>query len=101
MVHQELLSPVVTEIEVVEPSKNNDWQLAIDSLKTFFSETELPQDIHLNKHTYIFDVAVFIKSHLAFVENNQNKGVYVAYLDRLKELRRVIKKMNKKRLAAA
>ena len=42
MVHQELLSPVVTEIEVVEPSKNNDWQLAIDSLKTFFSETELP-----------------------------------------------------------
>ena len=101
MVHKELLATNITEIEVVESSENNEWQLAIDSLKTFFSETALPQDIHLNKHTYIFDVGVFIKSHLSFVENNQNRGVYVAYLDRLKELRRVIKRMNKKRLAAA
>ncbi|GEM_PF-6092091 len=48
MVHQELLPPS-TQTESVEPSKNKEWELFIDSLQTFFSETIPPKDVQLIK----------------------------------------------------
>ena len=75
----------------------SEIQAATAALEKYFLSIQLPQDIHLNKHTYLFDVGVFIKSHLSFVRANENKVTYLPYLNRLIELEQFLRKQEKKR----
>ena len=68
----------------------NEIQAATAALEKYFLSIQLPQDIHLNKHTYLFDVGLFIKSHLSFVRANENKATYLPYLLRLVELEKLL-----------
>jgi hypothetical protein len=60
------------------------------ALEKYFLSIQLPQDIQLNKHTYLFDIGLFIKSHLTFVRANENKATYLPYLLRLVELEKLL-----------
>ncbi len=84
-----LIKHIIEENESLQLPEN-EIQAATAALENYFLSIELPTDIHLNKHTYLFDVGLFIKSHLSFVRANENKATYLPYLLRLIELEKLL-----------
>jgi hypothetical protein len=64
----------------------------INDLETYFSKITLPnQPIMLNQCSTITNVPLFIESHLAAAKANKGKRTFLPYLNRLHELKKVLK----------
>jgi hypothetical protein len=61
-------------------------------LQSYFESIELPKTLQLNKSELITNVEKFIKSHLQVVLHNNNNNTYKPYLDRLEQVKTIIKK---------
>ena len=63
----------------------------IEELEAFFHDAELPSEpIRLDACTVITNVSLFIESHLSYVKAHDGNDRYMPYLDRLRELKRVL-----------
>ena len=60
-------------------------------LQSYFENIELPKTLQLNKSELITNVEKFIQSHLQVVLSNPNRNVYKPYLDRLEQVKTIIK----------
>jgi len=60
-------------------------------LQSYFESVELPKTLQLNKSELITNVEKFIQSHLQVVFSNPNRNVYKPYLDRLEQVKTIIK----------
>lgn len=60
-------------------------------LQSYFESIELPKELRLNKSELITNVDKFIKAHLKVVLSNPNRNVYKPYLDRLEQVKTIIK----------
>jgi hypothetical protein len=64
----------------------------INALETYFSKITFPdQPIMLNQCSTITNVPLFIESHLATAKANKGKRTFLPYLNRLHELKKVLK----------
>lgn len=69
-----------------------NWDKQIKELEIYFDTKEITdQPIKLNKATVITDVKVFIKSHLGTVKKNNGNRTFLPYLERLIQLKTIIK----------
>ena len=84
-----LIKHIIEENESLQIQESGVLKVAA-ALEKYFLSIQLPQDIQLNKHTYLFDIGLFIKSHLTFVRANENKATYLPYLLRLVELEKLL-----------
>ena len=75
--------PVIQSVKVV-----NLWD--IQSLRDFFSKTEVPNGIMLNACTKIVDPVLFIKSTIEIIEANNGKETFFPYYQRLDNLRTLL-----------
>lgn len=73
-----------TEYEMI-PNKDK----RIKELEDFFKSIELPKELRLNKSTYTDDLPKMIQTHLTVVKN-QNKLVYLPYLERLELVKDIL-----------
>jgi len=79
-------------IEEVAPVTNENWNSEIFELETFFNSAMLPtQPVKLNYCSTITNVALFIESHFATVKFNNGNLTYLPYLNRLQELKIMLK----------
>jgi hypothetical protein len=60
-------------------------------LKAYFESVELPKTLELNKSELITNVEKFIQSHLQVVLHNSKNKVFKPYLDRLEQVKTIIK----------
>jgi len=68
------------------------WDKDIKELEAYFKKAAIPSEpIKLNTFSTIKNCSLFIESHLKTVKANKGKRTYLPYLDRLKELREVLK----------
>lgn len=63
----------------------------IKELEDFFNSIEIPKELRLNKCSYAPDLPKMIQTHLAVVKN-QNKLVYLPYLERLELVKEILMK---------
>ena len=73
-----------TEYEMI-PNKDK----RIKELEDFFNSIELPKELRLNKSAYVLDLPKMIQTHLLVVKN-QNKLVYLPYLERLELVKEIL-----------
>jgi Domain of unknown function (DUF4326) len=67
------------------------WEQDINELEDYFATITLPTSpIKLNSHSTISDCFKFVQSHLATIRANNGKPAFEPYLNRLKELKRVL-----------
>jgi len=87
----ETFVPVIYFKKAGKPKPGN-WEQDINDMEHFFKIVPLPvPPIKLNPVETITDIPKFINSHLAIVKANNDKRVYLPYLDRLQELQHYIK----------
>ena len=68
------------------------WDKDIKELEAYFKKIDIPTEpIKFNTFSTIENCSLFIDSHLKTVKANNGNRTYVPYLDRLKELREVLK----------
>jgi hypothetical protein len=67
---------------------NKEWN--IEELEQFFNSSNLPSKVKLSFGT-ITDVPKFIKSHLSYIKANKQKLTFRPYLERLVEVKNLIK----------
>jgi hypothetical protein len=102
-IKQPLLVPLFVEEKKVNQIESNhlfvkggetkleSWNQDIEELEKFFSVNKIPQDpVMLDEGVQITDVSLFIESHLAIVKGQNGKPRYLPYLDRLRELKRIL-----------
>jgi hypothetical protein len=64
----------------------------IEELENYFSNIVLPtQSVEIDLCIKIIDISLFIESHLATVKANNGKRTFLPYLNRLQELKVVLK----------
>ena len=86
-------SPKVEVFQTEQPIKEQpqNWNNEIKELEKYFAGIEQPtQQIKLNEWTTITDYSLFIDSHLATVKANNGNKTFLPYLNRLKELKRIL-----------
>lgn len=67
------------------------WDKDIKKLEKYFSAAEMPiHPLRLNEASWITNVSKFVKSHLDIVKANSGNKTYKPYLDRLKELKKLL-----------
>lgn len=67
----------------------------IRELENYFSKIQLPTEpIKFNNYSIIENVSVFIENHLAVVNFNNGKRTFLPYLNRLQDLKILLKNMN-------
>ena len=68
-----------------------DWTKKIDKLEVFFKNTDVPSEpIQLSGGATVFDFKLFVSSQLAVVKRHNGQAVFLPYLNRLKELKKVL-----------
>lgn len=82
---------VTTLAKVEKIIKPGIWSNEITELEQFFKVAKLPDTIKLNECSTIIDVSLFIDSHLSIVKAQNGKLRYKPYLDRLNELKAILK----------
>ena len=76
---------------ICQPEPKN-WSKDIAELESYFASIELrTQTVKLNKGSTITNVRLFIESHFAVVKANNGKRTFIPYLNRLQDLKRIIK----------
>jgi hypothetical protein len=73
------------------PAKQGIWSNEIEELEQFFSSVKLPDTIRLNPCSMITDINLFIKSHMDIVKAQNGNKRYIPYLERLQELKAILK----------
>jgi len=73
--------------------KKENWEFQIKELENFFSSTPLPQSIKLDKGEIIADVKSFTDGHIKIVKSNNGRRAYLPYLERLRDLKRIISEL--------
>lgn len=69
-----------------------NWDKEIKELEIYFDTKEITdQPIMLNEATIITDLKIFIKSHLGTVKANSGNITFLPYLERLMQLKAIIK----------
>ena len=85
----EIFDPEPFEHPIKEQPQN--WSNDIAELETYFTNIELPtQPVKLNSGNTIKDCSLFIESHFSNIKANNGKRSYLAYLNRLQELKQVL-----------
>jgi len=75
-----------------EQPKPENWEQDITELENYFIGIALPtQPVKLNKCSTIINCSLFIESHFATVKANNGKRTFLPYLNRLQELKQVLK----------
>ena len=82
-------------VEVFQPEpikeQPENWNNDIAELENYFAGIELPtKPIQLNRCSTITDCSRFIESHFAYVKAHNDKCIYLPYLNRLHELKKVL-----------
>tara|TARA_R110001583_G_C5666193_1_gene410200 strand:+ start:5126 stop:6559 length:1434 start_codon:yes stop_codon:yes gene_type:complete len=81
----------LNEMDNYKNEQSENWSKDITELATYFSNFVLPtQPLKLNQYSTITDITLFIESHLATVKNNNGNRTFLPYLNRLKELKKVL-----------
>jgi hypothetical protein len=76
-------------IEKTKSELQTLWE--IEELETFFNNAIIPtQPLKLNAYSTIVDCSLFIETHLTIVRANKGNNVYLPYLNRLQELKKVL-----------
>lgn len=84
--------PRIDFFDTIKNKQPENWEQNIAELETYFSSIELPtQPIKLNQCSRIINVSLFIESHLATARTNNGKRVFLPYLNRLHELKNILK----------
>lgn len=82
-------------IEQLIKDQPQNWNNDIAELENYFANIELPtQPVKLNKCCIITDSSTFIESHFATVKLNNGKKTFLAYLNRLFDLRNILGRVN-------
>jgi hypothetical protein len=77
------------ELTPIKTIKSGPWSNEIDELEKCFQV--LPAGlVRLNQYELITDPSLFVKSHLDIVKGQNGNDRYKPYLDRLKELKRIL-----------
>lgn len=75
-----------------EQPKPESWEQEITELENYFAGIALPtQPIKLNGCSIITDCSLFVKSHIATLKANNGKRIFLPYLNRLQELKNILK----------
>jgi hypothetical protein len=91
-IRREDFSPLAQDFSKHEQPKLEDWEKDITDLEKYFAGITPPiKPIKLNNCSTIIDYSLFIESHLATVKANNGKRTYLPYLNRLQELKQVLK----------
>lgn len=86
------LEPKLKESNYLKESNPQNWSNDIVELETYFASVELPtQPVTLNSSCVITNCSLFIESHFTTVKANNGKLKFLPYLDRLQELKQVLK----------
>lgn len=75
--------------------KPNQWQERVNRLSHFFERATLPTILELSACAKITDVQKFVQSHLSIIQSQQNKGIYLPYLERLEQVEQLIKEVER------
>tara|TARA_R110002049_G_scaffold80452_4_gene204631 strand:- start:1924 stop:3231 length:1308 start_codon:yes stop_codon:yes gene_type:complete len=95
-VHKETISPLSNE-EVFRPEpviigELEDWKPEIMELENYFENIELPnKPVKLQSYGMILNTSLFVKSHLAIIKRHNGKRTFSPYLNRLNELKQILK----------
>jgi hypothetical protein len=69
-----------------------DWSGIIKELESYFLNAQTLNDpVQLNTGTKIINAPQFIKSHLTIIKANNGKLIFRPYLNRLQELKTILK----------
>ena len=72
-------------------SKPESWEQDITELEHYFTAIEIPnQPVKLNPYSTITNCSLFIESHFATVKANNGNRTFLAYLNRLQELKQIL-----------
>jgi len=83
-----ILCTPLNEKRDYRPIPKSDWSVEIAELETFFAGIELPiEPIILNSYCIIFNISLFISSHLATLKANNGQYIFIPHLLRLQELK--------------
>ena len=95
---KEVLKPEpLPKVEALEAEPLINWDSEIKELEDFFKSIKLPKvPIKLNKSETIENCKEFITNHLATVKANNGKRTFEPYLNRLSEIKTILKKLEPK-----
>lgn len=80
------------ETYIHQEKQSINWNEQIEELESFFKNIKLTKkDIKLNQCTTISNPNKFITSHLATVKANNGNLIYLPYLERIQELKVILK----------
>jgi hypothetical protein len=80
--------------EPVQP-KPESWEQKITELENYFTGITLPTEpLKLSKCSAITNCSLFIESHFATVKANNGNRTFLPYLNRLEELKQVLKSIS-------
>lgn len=63
--------------------------MTLDQLEQWFKDNPTPKQVKLNRYSVITDTDKFIKSHLNVLKLHSGNRAYMAYYERLVELKKV------------
>ena len=71
------------------------WDKDIADLEAFFASITLPaRPVKMDVCTTIVDVSLFVTAHLQVVKANKGNKTFLPYLDRLKQFKIKVSKLN-------
>jgi hypothetical protein len=74
-----------------EQQKQQNWEKEIFELNRYFAKTILPtQPLKINKCITVLNVSLFVESHFVAINNNKGNRIFLPYLNRLQELKRIL-----------
>jgi len=77
--------------ELFVPIQKPNWDKTITELETFFTITPLPESkFSLGGSSTITNLGLFVKNHLSIVKAQNGKPVYLPYLERLQQLKKIL-----------
>ncbi|MBK0383559.1 hypothetical protein I5M32_11380, partial [Pedobacter sp. SD-b] len=83
---------ITADPEQPKTEQPEDWSGIIKELESHFKTIELPNSpIQLNRGTKIISVQRFYDSHLTIIKANNGKELFTPYLNRLQELKAILK----------
>jgi hypothetical protein len=82
---------VTTLPKIEKIVKPGIWSNEIEEMEQFFKSIKLPEMIKLDQCSKITDVPLFVESHLSVLKAQNGNRRYMPYLDRLNEMKTILK----------
>lgn len=74
-----------------KPQKTESWERDIKDLENYFAGIKMPtQPIKLHSSITIINIPLFIENHFATIKANDGKKSYLPYMNRLKEMKKIL-----------